>query len=61
MSKNFKVKTAGKTPRSLEYEPEIGDEFVDPVAGLRIVKRKVFDEVNDQIVIYTDPSPNPFP
>ncbi|AZF35626.1 hypothetical protein C4J87_0825 [Pseudomonas sp. R1-43-08] len=61
MSKNFKVSTAGKTPRSLDYEPQIGDEVNDSIAGLQIVTRKVFDEVNNQIVIYLEQSPNPFP
>ncbi len=61
MSKNFKVKTAGQTPRSLDYEPNIGDEVYNSVVGLQTVKRKVYDEVNDEVVLYMEQSPNPFP
>jgi len=63
MSKNLKVIIAqkGKAPRSLDYEPEIGDEIFSTVYGLQQVVRKVFDEDADEVVIYLEPSSNPYP
>ena len=63
MSKNLTVKIAqkGKPPRSLDYEPEIGDEIFSTVTGLQQVVRKVFDENANEVVIFLDPSSNPYP
>lgn len=54
-----KIKQKGKQPRTFDYEPNIGDEINEPVAGLIIVTRKIWDEVNGELIIVTEPSPNP--
>lgn len=56
----------GKKPHHFESEccclPDIGDEIVDPVAGLVIVLRKIWnydDPSADLVTLDTGPSPHP--
>jgi hypothetical protein len=66
MSKTWKVNIVenGKKSRLLEYEPDIGDEIYSQ-RGDEFdhdqVERKIFDEVNNQIVIYLKTPENPYP
>ncbi|MBA1427662.1 hypothetical protein IFT37_03765 [Pseudomonas fluorescens] len=66
MSKTWKVNVvkSGKKSRSLDYEPNIGDEIhskIDDQVALDQVERKIFDEVNNQIAIYLKTSEKPYP
>ncbi|KRP64106.1 hypothetical protein [Pseudomonas orientalis] len=66
MSKAWKVNVvkSGKKARSLDYEPNIGDEIyskIDDQVALDQVERKIFDEVNNQIAIYLKTSEKPYP
>lgn len=54
-----KLNQKGKKPRTVVFEPLIGDEIIDPVAGLVIVTRRIWDEVSNDLTIVTEPSPNP--
>lgn len=54
-----KINQKGKNPRAVFFEPLIGDEIDDPVAGLVIVTRRIWIEANDELVIVTEPSPHP--
>ncbi|MBT1259535.1 hypothetical protein KHP07_04100 [Pseudomonas sp. VS40] len=63
MSKSLKVKIVakGKSPRSIDFEPNIGDEIYNNVDGLQKVRRKVFDEETNDTVIYSVSSTDPYP
>ncbi|CRM37908.1 MULTISPECIES: hypothetical protein [Pseudomonas] len=67
MSKTWKTNTVkkGSKKRSLDYEPNIGDEiYYDDIGGnpaLEKVVRKIYDETIGEIVIYLEPSQNPYP
>ena len=54
-----KINQKGKQLRTVGFEPLIGDEIDDPVAGLVIAIRRIWIEAKNELVIVTEPSPNP--
>lgn len=61
MSMKVNVVDRGKKTRALDFEPQIGDEIYNSVTGLQAVTRKVYDEEANEVIVYMEPSPNPYP